>query len=322
MALLVALLLFSGCGAGRHAPQERVKGVYHRVKAGETLRSIAQAYQVSLQDLAESNDMEEPERLIVDRVLFIPQAEEVIDDVLAAAAEGRLAIRGEFPATKKDRTDKEGKTPPQRDAPASRVVVEDRLHIRTSVRGTSPLASETPETKPPAAAEASPPRPIPREEQAPATRTTVRPDPREKTELKAKGKPEEASREEIQFDKRRFVWPVRGQVVARFGHQPSGMYFNGIRISAKEGTAVVAAAAGTVTYSDALKDYDETIIIRHDDHYWTVYTHLGARLGKRGDQVKQGDRIALLGKNEKGESYMSFEIRYKSKARNPLFFLP
>jgi len=85
----------------------------------------------------------------------------------------------------------------------------------------------------------------------------------------------------------------------------------------------VAAASGTVIFSNALKDYGETIIIKHQDSYATVYTNLRSRIVQVDDKVKKGSRIAFLGKTEKKtEPSLNFEIRHKNKARNPLFFLP
>jgi lipoprotein NlpD len=101
------------------------------------------------------------------------------------------------------------------------------------------------------------------------------------------------------------------------------MYYNGITIAAKEGTPILAAAAGTVIFSSSLKNYGETMIIKHDDSYSTVYTNLGSRIRKVDDKVRKGEQIALSGKSQKeGETCVSFEIRHKNKARNPLFFLP
>jgi lipoprotein NlpD len=129
--------------------------------------------------------------------------------------------------------------------------------------------------------------------------------------------------EVIQFDKERFIWPVKGKVISRFGIQPNRMNFNGIRIAAGEETAVQAAANGTVICSASLKYYGETIIIKHEDNYATVYTHLGTRTIREDTRVRRGDRIAFLGKaGEKEEPYLYFEIRHKNKAMNPLFFLP
>jgi lipoprotein NlpD len=102
------------------------------------------------------------------------------------------------------------------------------------------------------------------------------------------------------------------------------MYYNGITIAAEEDMPVFAAAKGTVIFSGPLKDYGETIIIKHEDHYATVYTRLGQRKVKLDDRVKQAEMIGYVGKGEEkgGGHRFNFEIRYHNKARNPMFFLP
>jgi len=129
---------------------------------------------------------------------------------------------------------------------------------------------------------------------------------------------------QIKVDKGRFVWPLRGPVITRFGIQPSGMKYNGIKIAAKEGAPVSAAAAGTIIYASYVKGYGETVIVKHDENYTTVYAYLKGSVAKRDDRVKKGEKIASVGPSEEtgGEPYLYFEIRERNKARNPQFFLP
>ncbi|MGD0275922.1 MAG: M23 family metallopeptidase, partial [Syntrophales bacterium] len=109
----------------------------------------------------------------------------------------------------------------------------------------------------------------------------------------------------------------------RFGIQPDGTYRNGIVIESDIAVPVKASAAGKVIYSANMKDYGETVIIRHDDHYHTVYSHLGKRLVRMDEHIKKGQRIALAGAgNPVGKLRFEFEVRYHNKAKNPLFFLP
>jgi len=119
----------------------------------------------------------------------------------------------------------------------------------------------------------------------------------------------------------RFIWPVEGTVSSKFGTY-KGMRHNGIKIDGREGTPVLAAADGTVTYSALMKYFGETIIIKHSDIYSTVYSQLKERSVSAGATVKQGDRIGLMGKEESGKSRLSFEIRRKNRAKNPLYYLP
>jgi len=98
---------------------------------------------------------------------------------------------------------------------------------------------------------------------------------------------------------------------------------NHIRITARDHAPVVAAATGTVIYSEPLKNFGETIIIKHDQQFATVYTNLGSRSVTVASRVKKNEVIGLTGKSEKkGEGYIDFEIRQHNKAQNPLLFLP
>jgi LysM repeat protein len=92
---LLAISLFSvGCSSrqvvweprpaakvGADLNQEGFGGVYHRVKAGQTLWRIASTYKVDLETLQWVNDVEDVTDLRVGRVLFIPG----VDKVMAVA---------------------------------------------------------------------------------------------------------------------------------------------------------------------------------------------------------------------------------------------
>lgn len=298
---------------------ERPRGIYHRVKSGETLSAIARAYQVNLQDLAEINNIENPDRIEADGVIFVPDANQVLDDVLTAAR-----IRRPPPET------------PAAEAPAAtaRVETPGPETPKREVPGKEIAKKEVPPRRPAPEAgkgkEGTPVEAAPKEQAALTPAVQKGSTPPKISDRPEGGKTEsrparqdEGEKEGLQFDKKRFIWPVKGTVVSRFGIQPNRMYFNGIRISAGEGTSVQAAAGGSVIFSAPLKDYGETIIIKHEDQYATVYTHLGVRTVREETQVKKGDRIAFLGKGDGGgDPYLHFEVRYKNKARNPLFFLP
>lgn len=299
--LLIALMLLS-C-SGLPLRDARPRGVYHRVKSGETLSAIARAYQVDLQELAEINNIRHSDRIETDSVVFIPDANEILDDIAAAA---RPREPSPVPVAKGKPLKKEP-TVPGGEIPKAPPVAEEKRR---------PQPSEAPPV-------ARPVLPRALEKEIPARKGA------ETVERTEKGGPPSRSKEmadkpeQIQFEKRRFIWPVKGAVISPFGVQSNRMYSNGIRIAAGEGTPVWAAADGVVIFSAPLKDYGETIIIQHEDLYATVYAHLGTRTVRGEAKVKKGDRIAFAGKAaEKEEAAIHFEIRHSNKARNPLFFLP
>ncbi len=78
LALLPLLVLLS-CSVVQLQDSDRARGVYHKVRSGETLWRISQAYGVSLQDIAEVNNITDPAMVTAGTVLFIPDAHRVID---------------------------------------------------------------------------------------------------------------------------------------------------------------------------------------------------------------------------------------------------
>ncbi len=125
----------------------------------------------------------------------------------------------------------------------------------------------------------------------------------------------------IETDKARFIWPVEGTVTSRFGLRRRRQH-DGIDISAPRGTPVKAAARGKVVYSNRLSGYGNLIIMKHAGNYFTAYAHLSQSKVTKGDRVEQGDLIGLVGSTGKTSGpHCHFEIRQKTEARNPLFFL-
>lgn len=166
-----------------------------------------------------------------------------------------------------------------------------------------------------------------REKPQPVKETEKKPRPAAKAEPRNKT-PEQASSSselgQLDASHSRFIWPLRGPVATKFGIQPNGQKCNGIRITAREGTPVKASAPGEIIFSSPIKYYGETIIIKHGQHYLTVYAFLKNKRAKVGDHVKKGEQIALLGRpeNNNARPYLHFEIRQNQKPKNPLFYLP
>lgn len=319
--LLIGWMLLSCSGYPMRGDQPR--GIYHRVKSGETLSVIAKAYHVNLQDLAEINNIGKTDQIATDSVIFIPDASQVLDDVLTAsrsqgvpgrmrapsapAAESKTALpaaasRKEIP--KKTATAEGGRRGER--APAEATAKDSAALSRAADRDiTSRRVSE----------------------KAPNIEEGDRP---------ARKREDDGNAGEVHLDKKRFIWPVTGKIVTKFGPESIMADYNGkkvetakimnnsIKIAAAVGTPVVAAAAGKVIYSMMLERFGNTIIIEHDDDFKTVYYDLGKRLVETPHQVKKGEPIATMGdgRDLKGESLMNFEIRHRNKPRNPLFFLP
>lgn len=173
---------------------------------------------------------------------------------------------------------------------------------RTTVTAPATRPSPKPVTREQAEPEraASTPQSRPASRPAPPTRPQAEPSP-------------EASPE--------WQWPATGTVVRGFvANDPSR---NGLDISGAVGDPVRAAAAGTVVYSGSgLIGYGELIIIKHSERLLSAYAHNRVRLVQEGDQVRAGQKIAEMGRNDRKEALLHFEIRTAGQPVDPRRYLP
>lgn len=211
------------------------QGKVHTVRRGENIWSIAKAYRVEVQDLAEYNNIQNPDDMLVGMDLSIPER-------------------------------------PKKDG-------FKKLRISSSSR-------RTPST------------------QARGNATPTQ-DPKK-----------------IHVDHNRFSWPIEGRIVSGFGLR-SGRRHDGIDIKASIGSPIKAAGDGRVAFSGKMRGYGNLILVRHADDYFTAYAHNKKNLVKKGQQIKQGQRIAQVGVTGRTTGpHLHFEVRKGTVARNPLFFLP
>lgn len=128
--------------------------------------------------------------------------------------------------------------------------------------------------------------------------------------------------EKLSFDRTRFVWPVNGVVTSPFGVR-HGRQHDGIDIAAPRGSKVVAAGEGRVVFAGRLSGYGNLVVIKHDENFFTAYGHLSQYSVSKGKKVSSGDQIGQVGNTGRSSGpHCHFEIRQKTQARNPLFFLP
>ncbi len=91
-------------------------------------------------------------------------------------------------------------------------------------------------------------------------------------------------------------WPVRGDILRRFGPVGLGERNNGVNIGAPAGSDVRAAAAGRVGYvGDDLAGQGLTVLIVHRDGWRSVYGHLGTATVRDGDDIRAGQPIGTVG---------------------------
>ena len=115
--------------------------------------------------------------------------------------------------------------------------------------------------------------------------------------------------------------PVSGIITSRFGSNDSvrDHSHSGLDIAAPYGTAIKAAASGTVTYSGNANDgYGYYVIISHGNGVSTVYAHCSQLLVSAGQTVSQGEVIAKVGStgNSTG-NHLHLEVRKNGVTYDP-----
>ena len=120
-----------------------------------------------------------------------------------------------------------------------------------------------------------------------------------------------------------FIWPVKGKILNSFGSETPGFFNDGINISSNFGTFVKASLDGEIVYSgNEIPGYGNLILIKHSQNWITAYAHLEKILKYKGNFVKKGEKIGLVGNTGNvREVQLHFEIRKGKEAVNPLKYL-
>lgn len=127
------------------------------------------------------------------------------------------------------------------------------------------------------------------------------------------------------FNLSHFIHPVKARVSSQFGVRTDPFnekkkFHKGIDLACPIGTKVVASAGGKVVFSGTKKGYGKTVIIEHRNGYQTLYGHLSKPLAKKGEIVKQGQKIALSGNTGRSTGpHLHFEVRRKGRPEKPFF---
>jgi murein DD-endopeptidase MepM/ murein hydrolase activator NlpD len=95
----------------------------------------------------------------------------------------------------------------------------------------------------------------------------------------------------------------------------------GVDYAAATGTPIKAAGDGRVTFRGVKGGYGNTIILKHGEHYTTLYAHLskfGSEI-KSGSRVEQGDIIGYVGATGLATGpHLHYEFRVDGAHRDPL----
>ncbi|KQT48914.1 hypothetical protein ASG43_08730 [Aureimonas sp. Leaf454] len=278
-----------------------VKGSTIVVESGDSVLGIARRNGVSAKALREANGLTD-DQIRIGQKLVMPNG---------AAPAKRVAALETKPAPVKPAT-AVAATAPAKPQPAAAPVAAAEPVVKT------PKAYEPPRAAEPAKAEPKASKPVVAAVEAPAPAATA---PTSTVEDEADTEVATATPSGTGIDQ--FRWPVQGRVVKRFGEKSGARRNDGLDISVPRGTPIKAAENGVVIYAgDGLKEFGNTVLVKHSNGLVTVYGHADDLKVKRGATVKRGQEIATAGMTGDTETpQVHFEVRKDSAPVDPMKFL-
>ena len=127
--------------------------------------------------------------------------------------------------------------------------------------------------------------------------------------------------------KGKLPWPAAGKIVSNFGKQTHPVLGtitenSGIDISTAAGSAVRAVSDGMVVTITWLRGFGNTIIVLHDDNYYTVYSHVDNIDVVQDEYVDAGQQLATASSDGSvNGTRMHFELWHEQEKINPSYWL-
>lgn len=328
VVFLCLILLLGGCFGGNrglppaiHHGQQAGAGSAgaHNVVRGDTLYSISNRYQVTMQDLVMVNRLRAPYNLSQGQRLKLPPPREYhvqTGDTLYGVS--RLFGTSSTEVVRLNRLQ----------SPYA-LRAGQVLRLPSIARKTKHMTARVARVQKPQTAHAS---------SMNAAHTNVVPNtkpvvvkngvplPSNKPVSVAKNKSIKVSKVRTATPKRaasRFLRPVRGKIISNYGSKSNGLHNDGINIAAPRGTPVKVAENGVVVYAgSALKGSGNLVLVRHADRWVTAYGHLDSYSVRTGKTLKRGTVLGKVGSTGSvSTAQLHFEVRRGTSAVNPVRYL-
>jgi len=120
------------------------------------------------------------------------------------------------------------------------------------------------------------------------------------------------------------IRPLKGWISSRFGYRESPFtgrreFHRGLDIATRSGSPIIAPADGLVTFAGKKGLMGNMVTIEHGFGMVTRYGHTQKLLTKKGDRIKRGETIALVGNTGRSTGpHLHYEIRLNGVAVNPM----
>ena len=123
------------------------------------------------------------------------------------------------------------------------------------------------------------------------------------------------------------IWPTRGWLTSGFGYRISPFtglrqMHEGIDISNRIGTPIIAPADGLVTNIGREWGFGKILVISHGFGFTTRFGHLNRIDVKIGQKVKRGQKIAEIGNTGRSTGpHLHYEVKVNGVSVNPMKYI-
>jgi murein DD-endopeptidase MepM/ murein hydrolase activator NlpD len=121
--------------------------------------------------------------------------------------------------------------------------------------------------------------------------------------------------------------PTVGWISSSFGYRVSPFtgrreFHKGLDIATRKGTPIIAPADGVVTFAGKKWLMGNLLTLDHGYGMLTRYGHIYKILKKKGDRVKRGEVIALVGNTGRSTGpHLHYEVRLNGVPVNPIKYI-
>jgi murein DD-endopeptidase MepM/ murein hydrolase activator NlpD len=123
------------------------------------------------------------------------------------------------------------------------------------------------------------------------------------------------------------IWPTKGWLSSRFGYRTCPFskkkeFHRGIDISVRSGSPILSPANGMVIFNGWKRGYGRVIIMKHAKGFKTKYAHLKKSLVKKGQHIKKGTKIGMVGSSGRTTGpHLHYEVHLNNAPVNPLRYI-
>jgi murein DD-endopeptidase MepM/ murein hydrolase activator NlpD len=120
---------------------------------------------------------------------------------------------------------------------------------------------------------------------------------------------------------------LRGWMSSRYGYRTdpfngSRAWHDGVDFAGKDGSDIIAVAAGVVTFADVKSGYGLMLDINHGNGYVTRYGHTKTLEVAVGEVIKKGQTIAKMGSSGRSTGpHVHFEVLLDGRPQDPSKFI-